>query len=247
MLKLDNETKRRKLPNHIQEGLEPFCKYQIKSMIAVFTFLMLDLLIIMPLLFPVIKLVLYVTLPLMIFVSVWALWLLIRKPEKTEMESLLFLGCLGIVGSFCYFVLAMKYNYMVGITSPFFYIFMFFVYLIINYLFVRNELKKYSSLERKPRKKTPAWHYTMATIAPAAGYISIQYIMDIFSSLIVLSFMSIVFWGLSATYSFLLARAFHKYFFIKKNIHLVVFADKQLNQKYKIKKEGFKFEQGTSK
>ncbi|MGG3805944.1 hypothetical protein [Metabacillus fastidiosus] len=237
MLTFDSKTKRRNLPDHINEGLEPFSKYEIKFMIGSFTFFMLDLLIIMPLLFPVIKPVLYITLPLMTFVSVWALWLLIRKSEKTEMESLLFLGCLGIVGSFCYFIVAMKYNYMVGVTSPFFYILMFLVYLIIFYFFVRNEFKKYSSLERKPKKKIPAWHYRMAVIAPGAGYIFAQYLMGL-SPFHVLGIMSLCFWGLSATYMFVSARAFHKYFFIKKNIHLVVFADKQLNQKYKIKKEG---------
>ncbi|MGG3805946.1 hypothetical protein [Metabacillus fastidiosus] len=237
MLKLDNETKRRNLPDHIREGLEPFPTYQLKFTIGVSTFFMLDLLIIVPLLFPIMKPVLYLTLPLMFIISVWALTILFRNVENTEIESLLFLGCLGITGSFCYFVLAMKYNYMIGIESLFFYILMFLFYLITIYFFVRHQVKKYASLEKKLKKKTPAWHYSLAAIAPAIGYIFAHYIMGL-SSFIVLIVMSIVFLGLSTFYIFVLARFFHKYFFIKKNIHLVIFANKQLNQKYKIKKEG---------
>lgn len=171
----------------------------------------------------------------MTFISLWALWLLIRKPEDTEMESLLFLGCLGIVGSLCYFVLAMKYNYMIGISSPIYYVIMFLLYLIFIYYFIRNELKKYSSLFQKNHKKTPAWRYSVAVIAPGAGYIFAQYLMSL-SSFLVLSVMSVLFWIMSAAFIFLLARAFHKYFFIKKNIHLVVFTKKELNQKHKSKK-----------
>jgi hypothetical protein len=154
MLKLESVMKRRDLPDHIKEGLEPFDTNQIKFTIGSSTFFMLDLLIIMPLLFPIIKTVLYLTLPLLILISVWALTILFRKAEDTEMESILHLGCLGIIGSFYYYVLAMKYNYMVGIHSPFYYVLMFLIYLTIIYFFVRNELNKYSSLKKDKEKNT---------------------------------------------------------------------------------------------
>lgn len=237
MYKISSNTKRSEIPDYIKEGLAPFPVYQIKFMVGIFTFLMLDLVIIMPLLFPLYKLVLYLTIPPMAIMSIWALWLLMRKPENTEMESLLFLGFIGIFGSFCYFVLAMKYNFMLGIQSPFYYICMFIVYLAIIYYFVRNEHKKYSSLKEKRAKKTPAWHYTIAAIGPGAGYIFVQYLMGLAPSM-VLIVMSLVFWGISIVFMFILARGFHKYFFIKQNIQFATFHNKKSKQKYTTTKVG---------
>lgn len=237
MLELSKKMKYRELPDHIREGLAPFSIYQIKFMVWGFTYFLLDLLIIMPLLFPIMKPILYITIPPMVIMSIWAFRLLIKKPEDSEMEFLLFLGFLGVVGSFCYFVVVMKYHYMIGIKSPIYYTAMFLIYLSFIYLFLRNEHKKYSSLETKMKKKTPTWHYTLAMIAPGAGYIFAQYLMGL-SGFYVLSIMSLVFWGLSLTFTFLIGRGFHKYFFIKKNIHLVTFAKKELNQKYKSPKVG---------
>lgn len=237
MFEINKEIKRHNLPDHIKEGLAPISIFQIKFMIGVLTFFLLDFVIMIPLLYPTYKPILYVTLPPMIIISVWAFWLLIRKRENTQMESLLFLGFLGIVGSFCYFVLAMKYNYMIGIQSPFYYIFMLLIYITFIFLFVRNEHKKYSSLQVKLKKKTPVWQYTIALIAPGAGYIFAHYIMGL-GSFLVLTVMSVIYFGLSIAYIFILAMGFHKYFFIKKNIHLVRFANKELNQRLNSKKVG---------
>lgn len=237
MLKINKDLKYRDLPDHIKEGLSTFSIFQMKSMVWVFTYLLLDIIIIMPLLFPIIQPTLYLTLPPMAIISVWALRLLIKRPEDSEMEFLLFTGFLGIVGSFCYFIVAMKYYYMIGIQSPIYYIIMFLIYLSIIILFLMNEHKKYSSLESKVKKKTPAWHYTIALVAPGLGYIFTQYVMKL-SEFFVLFVMSIVFWILSLTFAFLIGRGFHKYFFIKQNIHLVKFTNKELNQKYKATKAG---------
>ncbi|XQY92392.1 hypothetical protein ACNRWW_02815 [Metabacillus sp. HB246100] len=237
MIKISSNTKRRDIPDHIKEGLAPFPVYQIKFMVCTFTFLMLDLVILLPLLFPVYKTVLFVTIPPMVFMSIWAVWLLLRKPENTEMESLLFLGYIGIVGSFCYFVLTMKYHYMSGIQTPIYYIAMFIVYLAMIYYFVRNEHKKYSSLKEKQAKQTPAWHYTVAAIGPGAGYIFAQYLMGLAPSM-VLIIMSLVFFGISIVFMFILARGFHKYFFIKQNIQYATFHNKRLKKKYKMTKVG---------
>ncbi|PMC34353.1 hypothetical protein CJ195_24025 [Bacillus sp. UMB0899] len=237
MFEINKELKRNNLPDHIREGLAPLPVQQIKFVIGVLTFFLLDILILIPLLFPTYKIVLYITIPLMVMINLWAFSLLFRKRENIQMESLLFLGYLGIVGSFSYFVLAMKYNYMVGIKSPIYYISMFLIYLLINFLFFRNEHKKYSSLEVKGKKKTPAWQFGLAFIAPSAGYIFAHYLIGL-GSFLELSIMSVIYWGISITYIFIFARSFHKYFFIKKNIHLVRFANKELNQKLNAKKVG---------
>ncbi len=241
MLKINSNTKRRDIPNYILEGLAAIPIFHIRSLVFVFTFIMLDLAIIMPLFFPTYKTVLYLTVPLIVIINIWALWVLIRKPEKTEMEFLLFLGFIGVVGSFCYFVLAMKYHFMLGIQSPIYYISMFIVYLAAIFYFVRNEHKKYSSLDEKSAKKTPAWHYLVVAVAPGLGYLFAQYLMRLSPS-IILIVMSLLFWFISIVYIFFLARGFHKYFFIKQNIEFATFHNKQLKQKYLSKKVGNEYE-----
>ncbi|MDQ0221245.1 hypothetical protein ELQ35_20885 [Peribacillus cavernae] len=230
MLSIDQDIKRRQLPEHIREHLQPFSTLQIKVIIGAFTFIGLDALVLIPLLFPVIKLVLYITIPLLIFISVWGIWLLIRNAENTELESLLFLGYLGIIGSLCYFILILKYSFMLGIISPIYYVGSFLIYISLIYLFFRHQFKKYSTLEKKLPKKTPAWQYTLVTISVPAGYIAAQYIMG-FTPSILLSIMSVVYFVFCIFYIFILSRSFHKYFFIKANIHLVKFANKKLNQR----------------
>ncbi|MFB5283932.1 hypothetical protein [Peribacillus sp. Hz7] len=230
MLTISKDIKRRDLPDHIQEGLTPFSTVQIKGMIFAYTFLLLDFLIIMPLLFPVIKPILYVTFPLMAMINIWAIALLIRKPEKTEMESLLFIGGSGIIGSFCYFMLILKYSYMLGFISPIYYVIWFIIYAALIYFFVRQQIKKYSSLEKQSEKKTPAWQYTLVSISVPAGYIVAQYVMS-FSQSILLSIMMLVYWIFCIFFIFIMARSFHKYFFIKKNMHVAYFANKELYRK----------------
>lgn len=235
MFEISKDIKRNNLPEHIREGLAPISIFQIKFMIGVLTFFLLDFLIIIPLLYPTYKILLFVTLPLIGMINLWAFSLLIRKREKTQMESLLFLGSLGIVGSFCYFILAMKYNYIIGIQSPIYFISMFLIYLLFTVFFFRNEHKKYSSLQAIDKKKSPSWHYSLAVIAPGAGYIFSHYLMGLGSSL-ELTIMSVIYWGISVTYIFIFSRGLHKYLFIKKNIHLVRFADKELNQQIQLKR-----------
>ncbi|MDQ0221250.1 hypothetical protein ELQ35_20865 [Peribacillus cavernae] len=230
MLKIEQDIKRRRLPQHIKEQLDPFSTMQIKFVIASGTFFMLDLLIILPLLVPVIKAVLFITLPLLIFISLWAIWLLVRKAEDTELESLLFLGCLGIVGSICYFVLSLKYSFMLGIDSPLYYFISIVIFGFIIFLFIRHQVKRYSSLERERTKETPKWHYRVLSISVPAGYLVAHYIMGL-SGGFMLSFMTVVFFGMSIFYIFVLAKYLYKYFFIKTNIHLVRFSNKKLNQR----------------
>lgn len=109
---------------------------------------------------------------------------------------------------------------MIGVTSPLYFLFMIFVYIGTIIVFIRRQVKKYTSFEKPKDKKTPAWHYAIATIAPAAGYLFSHYIMGLTSSLTLL-FMSIIFLIIAVFYIFILARSYQKYFFIKQNLHLV--------------------------
>ena len=228
--KFNKELKRRDLPDHIQEGLLPYNTLQIKSIIGAFTFIGLDLLIILPLLYPLINIVLYVTIPLMILITIWAIYLLVRNPLDTEMESLLFMGCLGTVGSYCYFILILKYIFMSGYDSPTYYIVITIIYLFTIYLFWRRQVNKYSSLEKIEKKETPVWHYKVVTVSLPAGYLASLFIMRQYLSLVFI-FIIIMFTILAIAYIFFLASAFHKYFFIKQNMHVAYFENKELYRK----------------
>lgn len=230
MMKIAKNVKRKQLPEHIKQQLDPFSTMQIKFAISSITFFLLDLLIILPLIVPVIKVVIYITIPLLIFISIWAILLLLRKAEDTELESILFLGCLGIVGSICYFILALKYSYMLGIESPLYYIISIIIFVLTVYLFIHHQIKRYSNLEKEKKKETPLWHYKVLSISVPAGYLVAHYVMGI-SDGYVLSLMTVVFMGFSVFYIFILAKYLHKYLFIKANIHLVRFSNKELNQR----------------
>lgn len=222
MLKISKEIKRRDLPRHIQEELETFSSFHIKMFISVFTFLMLDFLIIIPLSFPIIKPISYVTLPLIALINLWAIWLLIRNKIYTEMESILFLGCLGLVGSFCYFMLTIKYAILLEIESPLYYISMVLAYIFLLFISWRNQARKYISLDNKPEKKTADWQTTIVAIVVPAGYIVANLVMGL-SDTIVLSFMMAIFLFLAYFFIYLFSRSFHKYLFIKKNMHVANF------------------------
>ncbi|WP_409290422.1 hypothetical protein [Peribacillus sp. SCS-37] len=223
MLKLPEETRYRQLPNHVQLQLEPFSILNIKPFIFGFTFILLDAIILVPLLVPRIEALLFITLPLIGFVNIWALALLFRKPYKTELESLLFLGFLGGVGAISYFILFLKYSFMAGINTWIFYVIMTVIFLLIVYFFMKHQLIRYSKINKEPEKKTPNWHYKLLSIAAPVGYLLAQYIKDQPTEF-VLCVMSLVFLYISIFYVSFLAKYLHKYLFIKKNKRLVSLA-----------------------
>ena len=230
MLKIPQHKRSNQLPGHIQDQLQPFPVYQIKFIIAVGTFLMLDAFVLVPLLFPFMKAFLYVILPFLAGISVWAIWLLCKKVEDIELDTILFVGCLGVVGAICYFLMGLKYSYIGGIQSPIYYIVMCVLFLATVYFSILQQYKKYDSIEKRPKKTTPAWQYTLVRVSVPAGYIIAQYIMGL-SSTLVHVVMTIVWYGLSYLFIWILAKYLHKYFFMKENIQFVYFFNKELNRK----------------
>ncbi|MBM7703285.1 hypothetical protein [Metabacillus iocasae] len=231
MLKINPKIEGKELPSHILNQLQPLPTNQVRYLIFGLTFLLLDFIILLPLLVPPIQLFIYLTLPFIVLINLWALRLFIKKPENTEIEFTLFIGWLGVVGSFCYFMLALKYSYMLTITSPIYYIFSILLFIGANYLFIRRQLNRYATLEPEESKQTPAWHYQLASISVPAGYVVAHYLMGL-SNQFVLSVMMMIFLLFSAIYIFLMAKYFHKYFFIKTNRHLVTLSNENRKKKH---------------
>jgi len=230
MLKIPQHKRFNQLPEHIQDQLQPLPVYQIKFVIAGGTFLLLDAFVLIPLLFPYMKAFLYVILPLLAGISIWAIWLLCKKVEDIELDSVLFSGYLGVVGAISYFLMGLKCSYIGGIQSPIYYIVMCVLFLATVYFSILQQYKKYDSIEKRPKKNTPAWQYTLVRVSVPVGYIIAQYIMGL-SPTLVLVVMTIVWYGFSYLFIWILAKSFHKYFFIKENIHLVYFVNKKLGRK----------------
>jgi len=230
MLKIPQHKRFNQLPGHIQDQLQPLHVYQIKFVIAGGTFLLLDAFVLIPLLFPYMKAFLYVILPLLAGISVWAIWLLCKKVEDIELDSILFSGCLGVVGAICYFLMALKYSYIGGIQSPIYYIVMCVLFLATVYFSILQQYKKYDSIEKRSKKNTPAWQYTLVRVSVPGGYIIAHYLMGL-SPTIVLVVMTIVCYSFSYVFIWLLANYLHKYFFMKENIQFVYFSNKELNRK----------------
>ncbi|MBD7963930.1 hypothetical protein [Fictibacillus norfolkensis] len=221
-MKLDENIKFRNLPDAFKEHLTFFASFQIKQIIGAFTFIGLDLVIIMPLLFPYIEEVLFITLPLILLINVWAIRLLIKNPSETEFESLLYLGFLGAVGSFCYFVLTQKMSYwLLNIDSPLYYIISLVAYVVLILVFIYKKNNKFSSIQIDVNKNNSSliWNKVFTWSVPA-GYIIVHILMNQ-SSALLHSYMIIMYSGLLIFFTDISVKFFHRYLFIKSNIHLV--------------------------
>lgn len=224
MLIINESVKRRELPVHILHHLTHFPPHQVRFVIAVFTFLCLDLLLALPLHLPFIfnNVVLILVIPFISIINIWALKILFSKVDKKELETLLFLGCLGLVGAICYFISGIKFLYMLGVTSYWYFMILALLFTLGVGIFYRSYSRNFISLEKLSEKTTPKWHYAVASITPPAGSIIVTFLLNGSNDLMV-SFVTFIFFLGASLYSLMFVKFLHKYLFIKKNIHLVKF------------------------
>ncbi|MFC7372595.1 hypothetical protein ACFQPF_13035 [Fictibacillus iocasae] len=222
MLKLDQNLKYRQLPKHLQEHLTFVPTDVTKQVIAVFTFILLDLVIAMPLLFPFVKTVLFVTIPVITVINIWAILLLLKDSTQTKFESLLYLGFLGAVGSFSYFVLILKMNfYALNVQSPILISISIIVYLVYVILLIYLR-EKNTSLSRNILK-SKFNNLNIIKWAAPTGYILTQIMVNqtpqIMNSYMVVMYSFIMFFFTNMGIKFL-----HRYLFMRNNPHLVTFS-----------------------
>ncbi|MGD6796076.1 hypothetical protein [Metabacillus indicus] len=226
MHRINKDVKRRSLPAHVREHLDYISHFQVKAQIGGFTFLLLDLFILLPLLNPPNQLFLWTIGPLLAGVSLWAVSLLMRRVEETELESILFLGCLGGAGSLSYLLITVKYCLVLGVTSPGYYAFLVLTYLVIMVLFIKHYRSKFSSLDDRPIKPVSKWQYAVVGIVIPLGNVLANIVLG-FSESVMLSVLTMIFFGFSITYMFLLTKFLHKYLFIKTNYSFATFSKKE--------------------
>ncbi|MFC7372596.1 hypothetical protein ACFQPF_13040 [Fictibacillus iocasae] len=224
MLKIDPSVKRKDIPDHFFEQLSFIESWKVKSSVLIVTFIMLDLLILVPLISPPIEWILWLTMPPISVINLWALTMLVRKAESIHYEFILFIGSIGAVGSFTYYVLVQKMAIMIlkGHFLSFFFVstlgyVAFFVFQIWFYK------KKYSSLDSKfGLFKDLPWHYKALYWSLPVGAVFAQFVMSR-SEFFMVSVMIIVYSFFSGFFTCVSVKFFHRFFFMSANEHLLRF------------------------
>lgn len=217
-LKIDTSIKRRNLPDHFLEHLSFTDIDQIKFGVFGTTFIMIDLLMILPLLYPTHTFTAWITIPLIALINVWAMSMLVRKANTLQFEFIIFTGCSGAVASFCYFVFVQKMAYIgMDIKTPAFFIISLFFYISFLLFQLWFHLKKYSSLSSKFAKfKDLPWHYKILSIAAPSGYIAAHYLFN--NSISAMNSMLLIIYSMfSIFFTYVSVKFFHRYFFMKAN------------------------------
>ncbi|MGD6796077.1 hypothetical protein [Metabacillus indicus] len=220
LLKIDPKYRRNQLPVKVQMQLDYFPVHQVKFMVAVITFLLIDLIFLIPMIFSGVKILIYITLPLVIAVNLWAIALLVRSPERTAHEMLLFFCFSGIAGAVCFLSLTMMYAYFGGIESLEYFFMMLMLFLVTIVWSFYKQLNKYSKLKDRV-KETPAWQGNLYSIVIPAAYLFAHFVLGLSES-IALFVMLTVYLILAGSFILILTKSFHKYLFIKYNPHLKV-------------------------
>jgi hypothetical protein len=228
MLKLERDIKFRALPEHFKEHLSFFPHFLIKQLIAGFTFVMLDLLVLIPIIYPMIDTTFYLTIPFILLINIWAIRLLILNPEKTELESILFLGALGAVGSYSVFILIQKMNYYVlQVNSLFYLMASILLYIVVICFFSYIKVKKFSTIIvlKKKNEQHSTFTNSIITISVSAGYMVAQIVIN--QSLSIMNtYMIVIFSLLLLFFTDMAVKYIHRYLFMKSNLNVVKLSKK---------------------
>lgn len=216
MLRIPSDYRRRKIPKHIWGHLYPIGRREHRQYVSYFTFFFLDLFCILPLIGDtVVKELLIFIIPMILVINIWAVTLLIRNPYSTQIETLVFMGCCGIVGMISSFVIAQKSAYTeMNFQSPVYFILSLLTYISVIMYFIYYYNTK-MAINRKRKRKKHHFNIFIAG-APALGYnfyhgfIKGSPFLHFFMSLIYLLFLGTLF-------IYIAARFFHKLYFINLN------------------------------
>lgn len=225
MLKIDPNLRFEELPFHANQHFIFHHPDHIKLIVSGFTFILLDLSL-LPLLYPFINVFYIISIPLYLFIHIWAVRLLIKNPYSTQFESLLFLGSHGVVTAIVYALLAFKISiFELGISSTFYYALLFIGLLAMFAILVFYQIKKYSNITGKSKQdgKLGLLHQLGIVLAvfPALGYSFFQGIKH--NEILMNSVLLVISIFLSGFGAYMAAKQIHKYFFMKANMHFVRF------------------------
>ncbi|MCG1028494.1 hypothetical protein J5S49_09335 [Virgibacillus halodenitrificans] len=221
-MRIDQNLSRKQLPLQFNKMLSFIDTFNIKPGITIFLIIFLDTAL-LPLLYPRVHIIWIITMPLICFIHIWALRILFKNPYSVQFEAILFTGFLGTVASIIHLVTFLKMSYYnLNIGSSFFYVTSGTVYALIVVLLVIYYIKSYSNIRDNKRKAgTSVVKYSsLIVIAPTLGYVIAQIVINKSENLTNIMLLA-VFAFFSIINAYLAVKFIYKYFFMKKNKHLI--------------------------
>ncbi|MFX3623250.1 MAG: hypothetical protein ACE3JP_04180 [Ectobacillus sp.] len=110
--------------------------------------------------------------PPVLFLNVWALWIMMN-PQKRRLQYTLFRGVYGIIVSLGLMVVVQKFAYgSLGLQSPLFFILSFGAYGFAFYHYYKNHIKKLKQPPQRPRA-SKGMNVSLSA-AVALGYLAAQ-------------------------------------------------------------------------
>lgn len=149
----------------------------IRSNVIILVLLLLDLFLTIPLIGnPYIAVYVYVLMPPIVLINIWALVLVIM-PRKLQLNYVLFRGVFGLVCSIGFMIMTQKFAYgMLGLDTPWYFISSFAAYGIALYCYIKYHLAKFknpSTYKKEPKVKKKHKREAVVTMTTftGAGYL----------------------------------------------------------------------------
>lgn len=162
--------------------------------------------------------------PMALVVHLWGLRLLFKNAYSTQMEMVLFIGVLGLIGSMTSFLLILGLSiHTLSITSMLYYIIMCLVVIVSTVFVIQLQINKYKGDPKGKNQVNKGSKYkTLLYIGPGLGVVIAGLTRDTNIYIETIAIIGIIFM-MYLVYVYFASRFIHKYFFIKANMHLVTF------------------------
>lgn len=207
----------------MKEHLRFFGADKVKE-IAVFMIVMLDITLLPVLILSYRPIDSLITVPLLILTHLWFLRMIIVEPFKLQLETMLYLGVLGAVGTISHYIALLKIIYSLSNESTLTLLATAtFITAGSLYVMSSHQIKKYRKLDYE-RDEDKQWYnkkifYPFLYGSPVLGYLIVQtnnnaqqHVMFIPILLSLSGILVMIYFA---------SRFLHKYMFMKKNPHLL--------------------------
>ncbi len=240
MLKIPENKKFRHLPDYLKVHLLFISPQNTKVVVIGYCFFLLDFCII-PLLTPINNIFSFTTIPILLFINLWAIRLLFKNPYTTQMETVLFLGVTSFIGAICYLITSMKVSYMfIGISNYWYFIVLSIIYFTVISRLIHFQIKKFSTIDDS-LDESKKWYnnknfLSLITVGPGLGYI--LFLATKKNEILMHSLFLFACIGMTILFSYISAKYIHKYKFMKVNNHLLIIqkpSDKKKKKAYENK------------
>lgn len=184
----------------------------------------------------------WIVLPMALVLHSWGLRLLFKNAYATQMEMVLFIGVLGLIGSVTSFFLMIGLTiHTLSITSILYCIPMCLVLVVSTFFVIQSQLHKYKGNPKEQVQVNKQFKYkSLLYIGPSLGVVIAGVTRDTNMYIETIATIGIIFM-LYLVYVYFASRFIHKYFFIKANMHVVTFQKpSNKNEQMQLNKKGIK-------